>query len=358
MGTTPRMPALAYVGCYTTPARNGRGDGINVYRLDAATGALAHVQLVKDLVNPSWLELDRRRHVLYAAHGDGEVVSAFRVDAASGTLVAIGRQATGGRNGVRLAVDPDNRFLVVANYSSGTVAVLPVGADGVPAPVSHLLTLEGRPGPHPTEQTTSHPHDVVFEPSGRVVVVPDKGLDAVFVFRLDATRGTLQPADPPFVQSRPGAGPRHAAFHPSRPVVYVLNELDSTLTTYRLDARGGLDPLQVVGTLPPGFTGPNTTSEIAVAPSGRFVYASNRGHDSLATFAVDAASGVLAPVAWEPTRGKTPRFFALEPSGTFLYAANQDSDTIVIFRVDPASGRPAPTGHVVKVGSPSSLVFR
>ena len=165
-------------------------------------------------------------------------------------------------------------------------------------------------------------------------------------------------ADAPFATSRPGAGPRHADFHPSKPFAYVINELDSTITTYRFDSSSGeLKPLQVITTLPPSFTGNSTTSEIAVAPSGRFVYGSNRGHDSIAIFAVDAATSVLTPVDWEPTQGKTPRFFSFDPSGAFLYAANQDSDTIVCFRVDRASGKLSSTGSVVKTGSPSSIVF-
>jgi 6-phosphogluconolactonase len=353
--TVPVM--FAYVGCYTTSERRGRGEGINVYRV--GPDGWSHVQLMKDAPNPSWLGLDRRRRVLYAAHGDGELVSAFRIDAETGGLQALGSQVTGGKNGVRLAVDRSNQCVVVANYSSGTVAVLPIDADGSLGPPSDLAALGGTPGPHRTEQTTSHPHDIVFDPSGRFIVVPDKGLDAVFVFTLDATNGKLMAADPASAPTRRGAGPRHADVHPSRPFVYVLNELDSTLTTYRLDAqRGALTPLQVITTLPSSFTGNNTTSEIAVAPSGRFVYASNRGHDSIVTFAVGEATGVLTPLAWEPTRGKTPRFFAIEPPGERLHVANQDSDSIVSFAIDPTSGRLTPTGHVVSTGSPSSIVFR
>ena len=353
------LPTFAYVGAYTTKERNGRGDGINVYRIDAATGAWTHAQLLKGLDNPSWLTLDRRQRVIYAAHGDGEAATAFLVDEQTGRLSALGSQSTRGKNGVRLGVDASNKFVVCANYASGTVAVLPIKADGSLGPVTDLAALPGKPGPHRTEQAGSHPHDIVFDRRDRFIVVPDKGLDAVFVFRLDTASGKLVPADPPSVASRAGAGPRHADFHSSKPVAYVLNELDSTITTFRFDAeRGSLTPLQVITTLPPTFTGDNTTSEIAVAPSGRFVYSSNRGHDSLAIFAVDAATGTLTPVGWEPTQGKTPRFFAIEPSGTFLYAANMDSDTIVTFRVDPRSGRLAPTGQIIKTGSPSSIVFR
>jgi 6-phosphogluconolactonase len=347
---------FAYVGCYTTSQRRGRGEGINAYRI--GPDGWTHVQLVKDAPNPSWLGLDRRQRVLYAAHGDGDAVSAFRIDGETGHLEPLGSQATGGTNGVRLGVDVGNRFVVVANYSSGTVAVLPIAADGSLRPLGDLSELRGTPGPHRTEQTMSHPHDVVFDPSGRFVVVPDKGLDAVFVFTLEVS-GKLIAADPPSVRSRHGAGPRHADVHPSRPHVYVLNELDSTITTYRLDAqRGALTALQVITTLPSAFTGDNTTSEIAVASSGRFVYASNRGHDSIASFAVDDATGVLAPLGWEPTQGKTPRFFAIEPAGARLHVANQDSDAIVTFGIDPASGRLTPTGHVVTTGSPSSIVWR
>jgi 6-phosphogluconolactonase (cycloisomerase 2 family) len=350
---------FAYVGSYTTKQRDGRGAGIGVYRVDPVSGTFSPLQTVPDLVNPSLLALDRAQRVLYSAHGDEEYVTTFAIDPASGRLTLLGRQPTGGRNGVHLAVDATNRFLVVGNYASGTVAVLPIQADGSPGPLSDLVTLTGTPGPDPVQQTSSHPHDVPFDRSGRFVVVPDKGLDKVFVFKLDTDRGTLVPANPPSVAARPGAAPRHVDFHPTGPYAYVNNELDSTLTTYRFaPERSVLEPLGTISTLPPGAGGKNTTAELAVAPSGRFVYVSNRGHDSVATFAVDTASGLLTPVAWAPTQGKTPRFFALDPAGRFLYAANQGSDTIVAFRVDPTTGSLTPTGHVVHTGSPSSIVFR
>lgn len=349
---------FVYVGGYTTKQRNGRGEGINVYRMDPASGTWTHAQLVRDLVNPSWLTLDRQRRFLYSAHGDGEYATAFAIDKSTGQLTLLNQQATGGKNGVRIAVDSTNKFLVCANYSSGTVAVLPINPDGSLGPSTDLVTLTGNPGPHRTEQASSHPHDSPFDRSGRFIVVPDKGLDKVFVYKLDATRGKLIAGDAPFATARPGAGPRHADFHPTKPYAYVINELDSTITTYRIDpASGELKALQVITTLPPSFTGNSTTAEIAVAPSGRFVYGSNRGHDSIAIFSVDDASGVLTSIDWEPTQGKTPRFFGLDPSGAFLYAANQDSDTIVCFKVNQASGKLTSTGNVVKTGSPSSIVF-
>jgi len=270
----------------------------------------------------------------------------------------VNQQPTGGKNGVSLAVDPTNRFIVVGNYSSGTVTVLPINPDGSLGALRDLVTPTGTPGPHRTEQASAHPHDVSFDRAGRFVVVPDKGLDKVFVYRLDAASGKLAAATPPSVSTRPGAGPRHVDFHPSKPHAYVINELDSTVTTYGLGATGELKPVQVVTTLPPSFAGNNTTSEIVVHPSGRFVYGSNRGHDSIAILSVDELTGALTAVGWEPTQGKTPRFFAIDSTGVFLYAANMDSDTIVFFSVDQSSGKLLPTGQVIKTGSPSSIVFR
>ena len=349
---------LAYVGGYTSKDRNGRGDGINVYRVDEGSGAWSHVQCLGDLVNPSWLTLDPHRPVLYSAHGEEHEATAYSIDPATGRLRVLNRQPTQGKNGVRLGIEASGRYLVCANYSSGTVAVLPIEPNGSLGALRDLVPLTGKTGPHPTEQTSAHPHDVAFDPRGRFCLVPDKGLDAIFVFRVDEG-GKLVPGAPASVASRPGAGPRHAGFHPTGPFAYVLNELDSTLPAYRFDAAtGALEPRQTLTTLPPGWNGRNTTSEIAVAPSGRFVYASNRGHDSVVVFAVEPGTGTLAPVGWEPTQGKTPRFIALDPAGATLYAANQDSDTIVAFRVDRQSGTLTPTGNVVPAGSPSTIVFR
>lgn len=350
---------FAYVGSYTSTQRSGRGAGITVHEMDPASGAWMPVQTVSDLINPSFLALDGRRRVLYAAHGDEDYASAFAIDTITGRLTPLNRQATGGKNGVHLAVDATNRFLVVGNYASGTVAVLPIARDGSLEPLSDLVTLTGTPGPDPIQQQSSHPHAVPFDRSGRYVVVPDKGFDKVFVFLLDTTRGKLMAGYPSSVTARPGAAPRHADFHPTRPYAYVNNELDSTITTYRFEPETSvIEPLQVVSTLPAGFAGKSTTAEIAVAPSGRFLYVSNRGHNTIAIFAVDPSSGQLSPLGWEPAQGTTPRFFALDPSGTFLYVANQNSDTIIAFRVDPATGTLKPTGHVVQTGSPSSIVFR
>jgi 6-phosphogluconolactonase len=220
---------FAYVGSFTTPERKARGDGIHVYRVDPSTGMWTHTQHVGDLTNQSFLALSPDQRFLYSVHGDGDYATAFLLDRATGHAKLLNKAATGGKNGVRQAVDPSGKFMIVANYSSGSVAVLAIAPDGSLKDQHQLVMLPGEPGPHKVEQTISHPHDVAFDSSGRFVLVPDKGLDRVFVFRFDPASGRL--AEPDSVKSRPGAGPRHLAFHPKLPVVWVLNELDSTVTT-------------------------------------------------------------------------------------------------------------------------------
>ena len=363
-GAQPRMNApqgrglFVYVGAFTTPERKGKGEGINVYRMDPSSGVWTHLQLVPNIVNPSFLALDREPRFLYSVHADLDEVSAYAIDKQTGQLTPLNRQSCGGKNPVYLVIDPTNRFIVTANYGAGSVGVVPIEKDGTLGTRTDLAMLPGEPGPNRKEQASSHPHDCPFDPAGRFILVPDKGLDRVFGFHLDAASGKLTPNDPPFLGTREGAGPRHIAFHPVMPYAYVIDELDSTMTTYRYDpSRGALQPVQVVPTTPPSFTGNNTGAEVAVAPSGRFVYGSNRGHDSIVIFAVDRAGGTLTPVGWEPTQGKTPRFFGLDPAANFLYVANQDSDTIVTFQVNKTTGKLTPTGQVVKVGTPVTIVF-
>jgi 6-phosphogluconolactonase (cycloisomerase 2 family) len=349
---------FVYVGSRTTKERNARGQGINVYRMNPESGHWSHVQLVGDLVNPSFLAIDQSRKFLYSVHGDFSEISAFAIDVDTGVLTFINQQSTCGKNPVHLVVDKTNRFVIVANYATGTLAVLPKHADGALDPVAQLVELPGKPGPHKVQQTSSHPHHLPFDPAGRFIVVPDKGLDRIFSFAFDAAAGKLSPAEVPFVTSREGSAPRHVAFHPSAPYAYVFNELNSTITVYRYTAgRGQLDPVQIIPSLPDTFFGENTGAEIEVAPSGSFLYASNRGHDSIGVFAIDRGSGRIAPVGWRSTCGDGPRFFALDPSGNFLYAANESSDTIVPFRVDGATGKLSPAGEVINTGSPVCIIF-
>jgi len=352
------VSGFAYVGSFTSEERGASGDGINVYRVDPISAEWSHVQLVADLVNPSFLAVDQSRRFLYSVHADSSYVTAFAIDATSGRLTLLNREETGGTNGVHLAVDASNRFLVVSNYASGSMTVLPINEDGSLAPRSDLVELPGSPGPHPTQQTSSHPHHNPFDPEGRFLLVPDKGLDAVFVFRVDVASGTLVPAATPSVSAEPGAGPRHAGFHPRLPYAYVLNELDSTLAVYAYDSQSGLlSRRQLLTTLPDDFTGNNTTAEIAIHPSGLFLYGSNRGHDSIAEFAIDQTNGQLTHLGWTPSGGERPRYFGLDPTGTYLYACNELGHNIVAFRIDPATGSLTPTGQSVETGSPVTIVF-
>jgi 6-phosphogluconolactonase (cycloisomerase 2 family) len=317
---------------------------------------LTLVQLLKDLVNPSYLTLSRDGTRLYTVHGDQTEVSSFALDRATGRLSFLNRQSTEGKNPVHLALDASGRFLVVTNHIGASLAVLPVAEDGSLQPLSQLVKVEGPIGPHRVEQKQPKPHFNAFDPSGRFVLVPDKGCDRVFGYRFED--GRLTPADTPFVESREGAGPRHMAFHPQQPWAYVVNELDSTVTAYRFDQDGGaLRPFQWLPLLPFDYTGNSRAAAIAVDATGRRLYASNRGHDSITVFRIDPVTGQLSFIQAAPTQGRTPRAFTLSPDGRLLYALNEDSDTIVAFAVDAVSGRLTPTGQAVRTGSPVCMVF-
>jgi 6-phosphogluconolactonase (cycloisomerase 2 family) len=349
---------FAYVGSFATNTRGAHGEGLSVYSIEAATGRWARIQLLSKVVNPGYLALNPGRPVLYAVQPVANEVSAFAVDNRTGELTPMNRRPSGGDDPSHVAIDPAGRFLVVANYLAGTVEVLPVNADGSLGAATDVVATKGELGPHRTEQPGPHPHQCPFDPSGRFVVVPDKGFDRLFVFRIDGTKRTLVPADPPFAKTRSGAGPRHIAFSPRLPYAWVINELDSTVATYRFGQTGTLDAIQIVPSLPSTFTGDNTGAAIVVSPSGRFVYVSNRGHDSIGIFRVDESSGTLSPVGWESTKGSTPRFIGLNPAGTRLFAANQRSDSIVEFSVDRTTGALSATGQVIQANTPVCVVFR
>lgn len=346
---------FAYAGSRTTRERNARGEGISVYRVDDATGTLTLLEVVAGLPNPSFQAYSRRHGVLYSVHGDLQDVSAHRVDPATGHLTLLNTVGCEGRNPVHLALDPPQRHLVISNHLTSALAVVTLRDDGALGGVVQRVGIDSAPGPHRKEQPFPKPHFNPFDPSGRYVVVPDKGADKLFCYRFDG--GRLTPAAVPEVASREAAGPRHIAFHRQRPWAYCINELDSTVTAYHFDAAtGALAPFQVVSALSDRYTGNSRASEIEVHPDGHVVYASNRGEDSIAVLAIDPASGRLSLRQTVPCGGRTPRFFTLHPSGRWMYVLNEDSDTIVQFAVDGA-GDLTPCAEPLACGSPVCLTF-
>jgi 6-phosphogluconolactonase len=349
-------PRFAYVGCFTTEKRKARGKGVAVFRIDPGTGAWHALEACDAIPNPHFLALDSTQRFLYSAHGDSSEIASYARDPETGKLTFLNRQQTGGDNSSTVYLDRSNRFVVLANGPG--IAVFPIQPDGALGSRCELMIPPGEPGPWRREQHGPHPHQAIFDPTGRFVVVPDKGLDKIHVYRFDAASGKLQPCEPPFVKARYGAIPRHIAFHPHAPFAYVVNEMDSTVNAYRWDnVRGTLEPFQRIATTPENYVGDNTGAEIAILPSGRFLYASNRGHDSVVIYAVNAQDGTLKHVGWESVQGCKPRFFGLDPDARHLYACNENSHTIVEFRIDQHTGALTSTGQVIETGSPSCIVF-
>jgi 6-phosphogluconolactonase len=348
-----------YVGTYT----GAQSKGIYAFRFDDSSGALTPLGLVAETPSPSFLTRSSDGRFVFAVNEissfGGErsgSVTSFAVDRATSKLTAINTESTRGAAPCHLMLDRTGRFLAVANYSSGSFAILPVGADGRLAPVSSLVANEGS-GPNRQRQEGAHAHMVRFDPENRFLYGADLGLDRVFVYHFDPSSGKPVANNPPSASVAPGAGPRHVAFHPNGHFAYVINELASTITAFGWNpAAGTLTPMGTVSTLPAGFAGNNSTAEIAVHPNGKFVYGSNRGHDSIAVFSV-AESGGLQFVEAVSTRGRTPRNFELDPTGRWLLAANQDSNTVAVFRIDATTGKLTATGDPVDVGSPVSLLF-
>jgi 6-phosphogluconolactonase len=351
-----------YIGTYTS---GGASRGISLLELDLATGELTPRGLAAEAVNPSFLALDPTRRFLYAV---GEIdqfggqrtgsVSAFAIDRSSGTLSLLNQQPSHGQGPCFLTVDRGGKNVLVANYGSGSVACLPIVAGGRLGPATSFLQHEGA-SVDPQRQKGPHAHSVNLDAANRFAVVADLGLDKLMIDRFDAEHGTLTPGDPPFARVAPGAGPRHFAFHPDGRHAYVINEMHCTVTAFDYDPeRGSLGEVQTLSTLPEGVQGKNlSTAEVQVHPSGRFLYGSNRGHDSIAIFAIDATTGRLRAVGHQPTQGKTPRNFGIDPTGRYLLAANQDSGTVIVFRIDPQSGQFEPTGHSADVPKPVCVKF-
>jgi 6-phosphogluconolactonase len=348
-----------YFGTYT----RGESKGIYVAKLDLATGKLDGLQLAGEVKNPSFLVLHPSKPLLYAcgevgdfAGGKGGAVSALAIDAQRGTLTLLNQQSSEGAGPCHVSLDAEGRRLLVANYGGGSAACLPIDDDGRLGKAAGVVQHEGS-SVDARRQQKPHAHSINLDRAGRFAFVADLGLDKVMIYRLGA-KGELAPNDPPFAALEPGSGPRHFAFHPSGKHAYVINELSSTIAAFRYDAdRGALTTIQSVSTLPAGFEGKNSTAEVQVHPSGKFVYGSNRGHDSIAAFRVDEETGKLTAIGHYPSGGKTPRNFGIDPTGAYLLAAHQDSDNVVVFRIDE-SGALRPTGHELKVAIPVCVKFR
>jgi 6-phosphogluconolactonase len=351
---------LVYVGTYTT----GKSEGIYLYRLNLSSGELKHVATTSRVVNPSFLALAPNRRYLYAVNEVEEfggrksgAVSAFAVDQRTGELRLLNQQPSLGANPCFVDVDAGGRFVLIANYTGGNVAVFPVERDGGLGQATDLKQDLGS-SINQKRQEGPHAHCIVLDPTNQFAYSCDLGTDKLMIYRFDGRTGKLRPAEQPWAQVRPGAGPRHLAFHSNAKKVFVLNELDSTVTTFARDPlKGSLKEAQTLSTLPKNFTGTSWSADIHVSLDGRFVYCSNRGHDSIAIFAIGSRHGDLSLVGHEPTRGMTPRNFAIDPTGTFLLVANQNSDNIVTFRRDKKTGRLNATGHVAEVPSPVCLRF-
>ena len=353
----PPGPVTVYVGTYT----DGTSRGIYRFAFDPATGAMTEPVLAAETKNPSFLALHPNGRFLYAvgevsSFGGAETgtVSAFAIDAKTGDLVLLNQQSSEGAGPCHLVVDKTGGHVLVANYGGGTVAALPIEADGRLRPASSVRVHEGS-GPNKGRQEKPHAHGIYLDAAERFALSPDLGADRVFVYRFDPAKGTLEPNGATPLD--PGSGPRHLAFHPTGKVLYVINELLSTVTAFSYDAeKGALAKLQTVSALPAGFSGESWTAEVAVSPDGRFVYGSNRGDDSLAVFRVDAASGRLTAVGHAPVGGKTPRHFTIDPTGGFILVAHQGSGGVAVLRRDPSTGMPTPAGAPVKVDKPVCLL--
>lgn len=353
-----QTPRFAYVGSRTTKERNARGVGITVYRYAPESGACALIQTLDDLVNPSFLTFDNSQTHLYCVHGDQSEVSSFSIDTSTGVLTKLNTVSTQGKNPVHLSVDPTNKFLAVANYATGSFALFPIKDDGSLGDLSHAESLPGEAGPHKVEQGGSHPHMIPFDPSGRYVVVPDKGLDGIFVYRVRNNNAKLEATQVSMIKAREGSGPRHIVFAPDARHAYVVNELDSSVTGYAYEAdQGALTPKEILSTLPSSFTGNSRAAAIVLAPSGKHLYVSNRGHDSVVTFEI-SESGEFVVLGYTASQGRKPRFMNLTPDGTRLFVANEETDNIVAFDVDRKTGGLTANGQVIKTGSPVCMIFK
>ena len=347
-------PYFVYFGTYT----RGMSKGVEVARFDASTGKLSKPETAVETPNPSFVAIHPNRKFLYAAGEQTQgIVSAFKIDPASGKLTLLNTAPSRGDGPCHVNVDRTGKFLLMANYGSGSAAVYALKDDGSIGEPTGFQQHEGT-GADSRRQSGPHAHSINLSADNRFAIVADLGQDKVFVYRFDASKGTILPNDPPAVNVMPGGGPRHFAFHPKKKYAYVINEMASKITAFSWDAaRGTLTEVQSISTLPEDFKGSSSTAEVQVHPSGKFVYGSNRGHDSIAAFKVDQKTGKLTSIGNTSTQGKTPRNFGIDPSGKWMIAANQDTNNVVVFKIDTKTGKLTPTGQEYQVGAPVCVKF-
>jgi 6-phosphogluconolactonase len=334
---------LVLLGTYGS----GPGIGFSLAHFDDETGRLTRPDFLTAARNPGFFAIDPDGRHLYACNEDnrGEV-SAYRLEASTGALTLLNSRSSAGLGPAYISLDRSGRFALVANYGSGTIAVIAINPDGSLGRQTAFVQHTGR-SVDPVRQTRAYAHSIIVDPSNRFVLVADLGTDKVFLYRFDASDGTLSPNEPAFAAVAPGSGPRHISFHPNGRWVYVVNEMASTIAAFTWNPEAGsLAPFQTISTLPADFHGKSTAAEIEVHQNGKFLFSSNRGFDSIAVFSIDPATGRLAPVEIVPSGGRTPRFFTLDPGARWLLCANQDSNNVVVFGIDPS------TGHLSRAGDP------
>ena len=351
---------LVYVGTYT----GLQSKGIYAFRFTESSGKVTALDLAGETSNPSFVAVDSAGRHLYAVNEIGDYqgqrsggVSAFEIDKESGKLTFLNEVASRGAGPCYVALDKSGKYVLVANYDGGSVAVFPILQDGRLGEASSVVQHEGH-GPDKERQEGPHAHQIELSRDNRFAVASDLGLDKLLGYEFDAAKGTLKENKTASGEVPPGAGPRHFVFHPNGKFVYALNEMGGSITQFSFDGKtGALHSLKTVSSLPKDFKGKNDSAELEMHPSGKFLYASNRGPDNIAVFAIDGAKGSLTSVEYTSTKGKTPRNFAIDPTGRYLFAANQESNDVVIFRIDPNSGRLTPTGEVLEVPSPVCVRF-
>jgi 6-phosphogluconolactonase len=348
---------LALVGTYTNKTDS---KGVYAFDFDSSTGELAPKGLAGATPDPSWVVIHPNGKFVYAANEAGKQssITAFSLDAKSAKMTQLNQVPAQGEDPCYLSLDRTGKFLFVANYTSGTVAVFPIATDGKLGEHTAVVKDAGTPGPNKERQEGPHAHWIEVSQDNRFVFVSDLGLDAILSYKFDASQGTLTPNDPPMAKLTSGAGPRHVAFSRSGKFIYVVSELNSTITGFSYNAaQGSLHEFQIISTLPKDFSGRNDTAEIIADPSGKWLFASNRGHDTIAAFAISPSDGTLRHIGDYPTGGHEPRHFALDPTGHFLLAENQNSNTIDVFRIDPATGALNQVSQTTNISSPVCLAF-